>query len=97
MVPFLGPQSLLDAVMIPADIQFDPLFHYDNSSVRDRPYALRVIDLRSRLLVTDKILDESEDSYITLREMYLQNRQFKIYDGNPPEDEELLDDFFDDD
>jgi phospholipid-binding lipoprotein MlaA len=96
IIPLLGPQSVLDAVMIPADIQFDPLFHYDNSSVRDRLYALRVIDLRSRLLVADKILDESEDSYITLREMYLQNRQFKIYDGDPPEDEELLDDFFDD-
>ena len=96
MVPLLGPQSVLDALMIPVDIWFDPLYHYDNSSVRDRLYALRVIDLRSRLLVADKMLDESEDPYITLRESYLQNRLFKIYDGNPPQDEEFLDDFFDD-
>jgi phospholipid-binding lipoprotein MlaA len=97
VLPFLGPQSLLDAVMLPADIRFDPLFHYDNSSVRDKLYLLRVIDLRARLLPAEKFMQESKDPYITLRESYSQVRMNKIYDGNPPEDEEMLDDFFDED
>ena len=97
VLPFLGPQSLLDTVMLPADIQFDPLFHYDNSSVRDKLYILRVINLRARLLTADKLLEDSKDPYITMRESYLQIRQNLIHDGNPPEDDDMLDDFFDDD
>jgi ABC-type transporter lipoprotein component MlaA len=36
-----------------------------------------------------------------LRESYLQNREFQIYDGEPPEDpdflrDELFEDFFED-
>lgn len=95
VLPVLGPQSLLDAVMIPLDISADPLFHYNNSSVRDKLYLLRTIDLRARLLTADKLLEDSKDPYITLRESYLQNRQYRIYDGDPPIDEDLYDDFFD--
>lgn len=95
VVPFLGPQSLLDAIMLPIDIRADPLMHYDNSSVRDHVYALRTIDLRARLLIADKFLDDSQDPYTTLRESYLQNRQYDIHDGDPPIDEDLYGDFFD--
>jgi phospholipid-binding lipoprotein MlaA len=95
VLPILGPQSLLDAVMLPLDILADPLMHYDNSSVRDKVYLLRTIDFRASLLTAEKFLEDSKDPYTTLRESYLQNRQFKIYDGDPPIDEELYDDFFD--
>ena len=97
VLPFLGPQSLLDAVMLPIDILADPLIYYDNSSVRDKIYLLRLIDLRARLLNAEKLLADSKDPYVTLRESYLQNRQYKIYDGDPPIDEDLYDDFFDED
>ena len=96
-IPFLGPNTLLDAVSIPIDIRSDPLFHYDNSSVRDKIYVLRVIDLRMRLLTADKLLLDSKDPYLTVRESYLQNRRFQVYDGNPPsteEEEDLFDEFF---
>ncbi|MCP5093137.1 MAG: VacJ family lipoprotein, partial [Gammaproteobacteria bacterium] len=29
------------------------------------------------------------------RESYLQNREYRIYDGNPPEDDEFFDEFLD--
>jgi phospholipid-binding lipoprotein MlaA len=96
-IPILGPNTLLDAVSTPIDIVSDPLYHYDNSSVRDKVYALRVIDLRMRLLTAEQLLEDSKDPYLTLRESYLQNRRFQVYDGNPPsteEEDDLFDEFF---
>lgn len=93
MLPLLGPQNLRDALLLPLDFLADPLFHYDVSSVRDRIYGLRMIDLRYRLLVADELLANSTDPYVTLRESYRQNREFEIYDGDPPEDDDWFDDF----
>ena len=46
----------------------------------------------------DSILYESADSYRQAQTIYLQNRRFQVYDGNPPsteEEEDLFDEFFD--
>lgn len=96
VLPFFGPQTLRNAVLLPIDIASTPLYHYDNSSVRDKLYILRAIELRERLFAFDKILEDSKDHYITIRESYLQNREFEVYDGDPPEDDEFFDEFFDD-
>ena len=97
MLPFLGPQTLRDAIFMPVDIVADPLFQYDNSSVRDKLYVLRLIDLRYRLLAADKFLEDSRDQYVTTRESYLQNREYEIYDGDPPEDDDFFDEFLEED
>lgn len=94
MLPLLGPQNLRDALFLPLDILSNPLVHYDVSSVRDRIYGLGLIDLRYRLLVADKFLEDSQDPYVTLRESYQQNREYEIYDGDPPEDDDFFDEFF---
>ena len=96
MIPFLGPSTLRDALLFPLSVATDPLYHYDNTSVRDKLYILRTIELRARLLPLEKTLEESKDPYLTLRESYLQNREFEIYDGNPPEDDEFFDEFLED-
>ncbi len=93
MVPFMGPQTLRDLALMPADIELDVLHHVDDSSVRDRLWVLRTIDLRHRVLSLEDLLQDSKDPYVTLRESYLQNRTFEIYDGNPPVEDE--DDFYD--
>ena len=59
---------------------------------------MRIIELRYRLLATDQIIEESKNPYLTLRESYLQNREFEIHDGDPPEEEdEFFDELFEDD
>lgn len=95
MLPLLGPQTLRDAVMLPLDIVVDPLYQYENSSVRDPLYVLRAIDLRYRLLTADKFLKDSKDRYLTLRESYLQNREYEVFDGDPPADDDFFDEFLD--
>jgi phospholipid-binding lipoprotein MlaA len=96
-IPFLGPQTLRDAVLLPLDVQLDPLYHYEVSSVRDRLYVLRLINLRANLLPLEDLLKDSADPYVTVRESFLQNREFAIYDGNPPsDDDEFFDEFLED-
>lgn len=97
VLPFLGPHTLRGAVLRPLDVQFDPLYHYKNSSVRDPLYVLRIVNLRANLLSLEDLLEDSADPYVTLRESFLQNREFEIYDGNPPSDDEYFDEFFDED
>ena len=95
MVPFLGPYTLRDAAAIPANFYLDTLRQVDSSSIRDKLWALRFIDLRYRLLLAEGLLADSKDPYVTLRESYLQNRRFVIYDGNPPLEDDFYDDFDD--
>ncbi len=89
IVPFLGPRTLRDATMIPLNILADPLWHYKDSSVRDKVYLVRAIDLRARLLGAEKLLiKDAYDPYIRIREAYLQRRKYLIADGELPEDED---------
>jgi phospholipid-binding lipoprotein MlaA len=97
MIPILGPRTLRDAVTIPLDIFLDPLSHYENSSVRDKLWILKAIHVRARLLAVEKSIDSAYDPYVAIREAYLQNRAFLIYDGDPPlDDDDLFDEFFED-
>ena len=103
VLPFWGPNMASDAFALPVNYYSDLWTYYDNTSVRDKLWGVRLIDLRYRLLSADAILDESQDPYVTVREAFRQNRNFRIYDGNPPTDEEeefydgeMFDEFFED-
>ena len=95
VIPFLGPSTLRDGIAYPLDWISNPLVHYDNSSVRDKLIVLRLIELRSRLLTAEKLIADSPDPYVTIRESYLQNREYQVYDGDPPVDDDFYDDFED--
>lgn len=98
MVPLLGPRMLRDAVTIPLNLFAHPLFHYENTSVRDKLWGLEAINVRTRLLAADTFLEDSFDPYVTIRDAYQQNRRYLIYDGEPPEDyDEYLDEFLEED
>lgn len=101
VLPIIGPHSMLDAAGFPVDYYSDVNTHLA-TSVKDKLYLFRLVDARARLLAAENLLEKSNDPYITLRESYLQNREFEIYDGEPPEDpdfleDEMFDDFFEDD
>jgi len=98
VLPLWGPNMVSDVFALPVDYYSDIWTYYDDSSVRSKVWGLRLVDLRHRFLSIDSMLDESSDPYITVRESYMQNRDFRIYDGEPPEEEiyedELFDEFF---
>lgn len=93
VLPLLGPRTLRDAFAVPLNFLADPLFWYENTSVRDKIYILRLIDVRERLFAAETLLKGSQDKYLSIREAYLQNRLFLIYDGDPPVDDDFYDEF----
>lgn len=44
-------------------------------------WGIEGIDKRSRVLEQDALLKQSQDPYVTFREAYFQNLQFKVLDG----------------
>ena len=82
--------------MIPLNIAADPLIYVDDSSVRDKLYILRAIDIRQRLFAAEELIKDSPDRYVTIRESFLQRREYLIHDGNPPVDEDPYDDLMED-
>ena len=95
VVPILGPRTLRHAATIPLNFAADPTFYIDDDVTRWSLYLVRAIDLRAQLFRAEDLMGESFDPYLTIRESYLQNRLFLIFDGNPPEDDDFYEDFED--
>ena len=95
VVPILGPRTLTTAIAAPFDFAADPTFYLDDSTEKWIVYGIRSVDLRMQLFPAEDLIEDSFDRYLTIRESYLQNLRFRIYDGNPPEDDDFYDEFLD--
>jgi len=49
------------------------------------PLVVDLISLRAELLPFQAELDAASDPYVLVRDVWLQNREYRIYDGDPPE------------
>jgi len=82
MLPVLGPSTTRDTVGLVLDIATNPVRHLVDAPEADYLTATRVGDgLNSRYEsrnTIDSVLDDSADSYIALRSLYLQNRRFEL-------------------
>lgn len=83
-VPILGPDSLRDVTDIPVSYLTN-LISYADSSVSVPLTILRGINKRANVASAINMRDQAAlDPYAFTREAYRQNREFLIYDGNPP-------------
>jgi len=86
MLPFAGPSSYRDVPGNVAEIFTNPLT-YLAPVVTFPTTFVRVVNNRANLLEATNIRDQAAlDPYTFVREAYRQQREFKIYDGNPPGD-----------
>lgn len=78
-LPLLGPASTRDAFGKVVDLAFSPTTYLGGGTARTVNYSitgLNVVDTRDRYRVLiDDVLYRSEDSYITARSAYAQNRR----------------------
>jgi phospholipid-binding lipoprotein MlaA len=98
VLPLLGPSSPRDAAGLLGDALLNPLTYISFGSSAavgaaiTGAKAVEVTDIRADMLSSEKIVDEaSVDRYDFIKNAYLQNREYLVYDGNPPE--QNLDDF----
>ena len=91
--PVLGPSTLRDSFSIPGDLYFSASTFGDSHAASFGLIGLQLISVRAGLLgATDLLDDVALDKYAFTRDAFLQRRQNLIYEGNPPEEDEPLDD-----
>lgn len=93
VLPFIGASSPRDIFGMIGDALFNPLTYvsffggFATNIATAAATGVDVVDTRSGLMASEKILDEaSVDRYDFVRNAYQQHREFQVYDGNPPED-----------
>ncbi|BBP66086.1 MULTISPECIES: MlaA family lipoprotein [Pseudomonas] len=84
VLPLLGPSTLRDAPAKYVDSYAAPYRYIDNVSVRNSIFGLNIVDTRASLLSAEKLV--SGDKYVFIRNAYLQNREFKVKDGQVEDD-----------
>jgi phospholipid-binding lipoprotein MlaA len=73
-----------DGVAKYPDSYTKPYRYIDHVPTRNSIFALDVIDTRADLLSAEKLIQG--DKYIFIRNAYLQNREFKVKDGEVEDD-----------
>ena len=92
VLPLLGPSTLRDTSVIPVETSVDFVRQHDDVPVRNAAMATRIVDKRASLLkTTDLLTGAAIDKYSFTRDSYLQFRRNQVYDGNPPDEDELVD------
>lgn len=83
--PLLGPSTIRDTVGDVVDWQLDPLSDIENETIQYGLIGLRAIDTRMALIKVDNVVTKATvDKYAFVRDAYLQQREYLVYDGNPP-------------
>ena len=84
VLPLLGPSTVRDAPSKLVDSYTGPYPYIDDVSVRNTVFGLNIVDTRASLLSSEKLI--TGDKYIFIRNAYLQNREFKVKDGQVEDD-----------
>lgn len=89
VLPILGPSTLRDSLGLIVDYKTDLITYVDPSRDRNILWGVRLVNRRSELLDTGRILDTAAlDPYEFLRDAYLQRRRNLVYDGSPPREKD---------
>ncbi|WP_031432911.1 MlaA family lipoprotein [Methylomarinum vadi] len=90
VLPFFGPSSPRGVGGLVGDAVMNPIT-YMGGYVSTGLFALNATDLRADNLAMEKIADEAAlDRYIFFRDAYLARRNYLVYDGNPPDEMDVL-------
>jgi phospholipid-binding lipoprotein MlaA len=85
VLPLLGPSTVRDGLGHSTFGYVHPLNWYAREEHVYWPLALDLLQRRANFLDQDQAVYDAYDPYVFLRDAYLQNREFEIYDGEPPE------------
>ncbi len=84
VLPLMGPSTVRDAGATIPDSFLTPYPHIDHVPTRNVIRGVDVIDTRASLLSAERMV--SGDKYIFIRNAYMQNREFRVQDGEVEDD-----------
>ena len=96
MLPFIGPKTLRSLTGDLTDVLFNPLLNIDDTNLKIKTNLINILQDRSDLSGLEEELDNSFDPYQYIKDSYIQNRKYKIHNGNTSEDDIEIDIDFDD-
>ena len=91
MLPLVGPSTLRDAPSKYFDSFTNPVAYMDHVRTRNAVRGLSLVSTRAELLELDGVI--SGDSYLFVRDVYLQRREYQVKDGAIEDDFGDLDDY----
>jgi len=87
MLPALGPTTVRGTAGGVVDNLYFPLGLLNTPLTITRT-VIGALDSREQLMSMESLLEESLDPYAFIKESYFQRSDFKVYDGNPPQQAE---------
>ena len=84
VLPFFGPSNPRDAVGLIPDNLAGLKGRISHVPTRNTLTAVDIVDARAELLSAEKVI--TGDRYVFIRNAYLQNREFKVKDGQVEDD-----------
>lgn len=85
VLPLFGPSTVRDTGGMLVDRLMDPSAYIYPVWARNTAAGVRIVDGRSQLMGASNLIEAAAlDRYAFLRDSYMQRRQYLIYDGNPP-------------
>ena len=84
MLPLFGPSTVRDAIAKYPDTYTSPYRYIDHVPTRNTALGVNLVDTRASLLSAERLING--DKYIFIRNAYLQNREFKVKDGQVTDD-----------
>jgi len=84
VLPLFGPSTLRDGLGRSIYGYAHPVSYWAREDHFYTPLILDMVQTRAAFLSQDGTLDEAYDPYTLIRDVWLQNREYKIYDGDPP-------------
>lgn len=85
VMPVFGPYTARDFLGRSFYGYFHPISYVAREYNNYIPLVVDLISLRAELLPFQAELDAASDPYVLVRDVYLQNREYNIYDGDPPQ------------
>ncbi len=84
VLPLLGPSTVRDTLARYPDSYVSAYRYVNDVPARNSVLALDIVDTRAKLLSAERLI--SGDKYRFIRNAYLQNREFRVLDGNVVDD-----------
>jgi phospholipid-binding lipoprotein MlaA len=80
VLPLLGPSTIRDGLSEYPNSYFGPYEYINHVPTRNTALAVNLLDKRATLLPAEKVI--SGDKYTFIRNAYMDNREYKVKDGN---------------
>lgn len=84
VLPLLGPSTVRDAFGKVPDSMLTAQAYIDHVPTRNLVHGINAVDTRASLLSAERLI--SGDKYLFIRNAYLQNREFRVRDGEVEDD-----------